>query len=232
VNDQPAGDLFAAIKAGDAGRVEALLRERAALANGRDNNGITPLLTAIYYGKPEIADLLLHGGAEVDVFAAAALGRTARLDALLREHPGVVHTHSPDGWTALHLAAFFGHPEALRLLLERGASAQAVSQNASGNTPFHSALASDDAGVATGPRRTIASLLLAAGAEIDLPDASEYAPLHLAAHDGDVELVAALLARGAEINPREEKRQTPFALAVAAGHADAADLLRRHGGVE
>ncbi len=232
MTEAPAGDLFTAIKAGDAGRVESLLRERPGLANAREATGLTPLLTAAYYGKREIAELLLSGGAEVDVFAAAALGRTARLDALLRENPGLMHTHSPDGWTPLHLAAFFGHTEAVRLLLARGASAQAVSQNATGNTPFHSALASHDAGVAPEPRRHMAQLLLAAGAEIDLPDASGYTPLHLAAHDGDVELVGALLARGAEVNPRHDKGQTPLAVAVAAGHGEAADLLKRHGGTE
>jgi len=156
VNAESPDNLFAAIEAGDVARVDALLRARSALANARNAGGITPLLTAVYYGKREIADLLLRAGAEIDLFAAAALGQTARLDALLREQSARVFAHSADGWTALPLAA----------------------------------------------------------------------------DDGDVELVEALLARGAEVNPREEKGKTPLALAVAAGHGEAADLLRRHGGKE
>ncbi|MGH2453317.1 MAG: ankyrin repeat domain-containing protein [bacterium] len=232
MDEQPGADIFAAIQAGDGDRLASLLRDGPARANARDPNGITPLLSAVYSGRRDLADLLIRGGADVDLFAAAALGRTARLDALLHESHALVHTHSADGWTPLHLAAFFGHPEAVRLLLARGASAQGVSQNTTGNTPFHSALASHDAGVATEPRRQIVQLLLAAGAEVELPDASGCTPLHLAAHDGDVELIGAFLARGADVNPRQDKGQTPLGVAIAAGHAEAAALLRRHGGSE
>lgn len=141
MKDAATVELFAAVKAGDAGRIESLLRDDPALANARDESGISALLTAIYYGRGDIADLLVARGADVDLFAAAALGRTERLEALLRANSALVHSYSPDGWTSLHLAAFFGHPDAVTVLLARGAGVRAVSRNSTGNTPFHSALA-------------------------------------------------------------------------------------------
>ena len=52
---------------------------------------------------------------------AALAGDIGRVDALLDAAPWAIDMLSPDGWTALHLAAFFGHDEVVLRLLERGA---------------------------------------------------------------------------------------------------------------
>ncbi|MGH2830396.1 MAG: ankyrin repeat domain-containing protein [Actinomycetota bacterium] len=187
---QPADDLFAAIEAGDAARVDALLREQGTLANARNAGGITPLLTAVYYGKREIADLLLRAGAEVDLFAAAALGRTARLGALLREQSARVLTHSADGWTALHLAAFFGRERVAATLLDRGADVGAVAMNPLRVQPLHSA--------AAGGHTAVARLLLEHGADPNARQEGGFVPLHAAAQAGNEELYELLLASGAD----------------------------------
>ena len=55
--------------------------------------------------------------------------RSARLEELLREDPELARAWSPDGFTALHYAAFFGSPEAVRALVAAGADLEARSTN-------------------------------------------------------------------------------------------------------
>ncbi len=75
----------------------------------------------------------------LNVFEAAAFGDLDRLTELLAEDPELVGVMSGDGFTPLHLAAFFGQADAVRLLLARGA---AVDRNGTGwmtGTPLHAA---------------------------------------------------------------------------------------------
>ena len=76
-----------------------------------------------------------------------------------------------DGWTPLHLAAFFGRREAAERLLGAGAALNAKSTNSLSNTPLHAAVA--------GGRTDVALLLIQRGAEVN---ASGRGPAHAAAH--------------------------------------------------
>src|SRR5262249_57913846 len=96
-------------------------------------------MSALYRGHHDIVDLLIESGAEIDAFAAAATGR---LDDLRRTATDqTLNAYSYDGWTPLHLAAFFGRLEAARLLIALGADGHAVSRNSLTNTPLHAAAA-------------------------------------------------------------------------------------------
>src|SRR2546423_6071650 len=88
---------------------------------------VSPALQALYEGDVERATGLLGPDDELDVFEAAAFGKTRRLRRLLDEDPGRAHAFSGDGFTALHLAIFGGHKSTVRLLVERGADLEAVS---------------------------------------------------------------------------------------------------------
>ena len=68
-------------------------------------------------------------------------GDTARIEELLAANRSLVSTLSTDGWTPLHLAAFFGKTDAARLLLNKGAPVNARSTNAMQNMPLHAAAA-------------------------------------------------------------------------------------------
>ena len=89
---------------------------------------MSDVLQAIYRGDRDEAERLAAGRG-LDVFEAAALGRTERLRALLDEDPKRASAFGDDGFHPLGLACFFGHVEAARLLLERGADANALSRN-------------------------------------------------------------------------------------------------------
>src|SRR5690349_17592434 len=107
----------------------------------KDHEGHSPILLAAYVGAPEIVEALTAAGAPLNVFEAAAIGRTDRVREYLAVNPGALASRAHDGWTLLHLAAFFGHEETARFLLDAGADPAAISRNEMANTPLHSAVA-------------------------------------------------------------------------------------------
>jgi uncharacterized protein len=152
---------------------------------------VSPILQARYADDVAELDRLLAAEPELDGFEAAAVGRTARLRELLDAEPGLVDGWSADGFTPLHLAAYFGHVEGVRLLLERGADVGAVSRNPLAVQPLNSTAASRE------PARVdVARLLLDAGADPNGELEGGFRPLDAAAQSGDEALVALLRERG------------------------------------
>ncbi len=175
------------------------------------------LLAAVYRGDGAARDAILATRAPADVFEAAAVGDTARLAALLDLDPARVAAYAEDGFTPLHLAAFFGHADALRLLLDRGAPVDAVATNPMRVRPLHSA--------AAGPHPECVRLLVEAGAEVDARQHGGWTPLHAVAQNGDAASVDLLLGRGADPALANDAGQTAESLARAAGHAAIADAI-------
>ncbi|HXG17412.1 MAG TPA: ankyrin repeat domain-containing protein, partial [Calidithermus sp.] len=103
--------------------------------------GPSAILSAMYAGDTDRLAALLAARPVLDVFEAAAVGDAARLRELLRGDPALVGRRSADGWTALHLAAYSGHGDAVDRLLAAGADPRALSANRLRSTPLHAALA-------------------------------------------------------------------------------------------
>jgi uncharacterized protein len=179
----------------------------------------TPLLLAIYRGKAGEIAAALGGKPAPTLFEAAALGDAARVRALAAADPAAVAHRSPDGWPPLHLAAHFGHGDAIDALLEARADVHARSTNSEGNMALHAALA----GRATA---RIISRLLARGADVNARAAGGHTALHEAAFRGNLELAQILLAHGADAAARNDEGQTPLDAAQAKGHAALARRLR------
>jgi hypothetical protein len=118
---EPSQEIFDAVRAGDTGRLQALLRANPGLANVRNERGHTPVLIAQYRDKPEAVALLLAAEPELDIFDAASVGRTQRVAEWLERDPGLLDAKSAMGFSPLGLAAFFGHQDTVKLLLARGA---------------------------------------------------------------------------------------------------------------
>jgi ankyrin repeat protein len=213
-------DLFLALRAGDVAAVRAALAVDPARALARDPDGVSLLMTALYHRHGEMIELLLGLVSALDSFECAALGRTTDLIGIVSKAPSTLTSRSPDGFTLLHLAAYFGHTDVVERLLRYGAPVDAVSANPSVVRPLHSA-------VAAGSVRVV-QILLTAGAEIDAPQRGGWTALHGAAQRGDADMVELLLRHGANAEVRSDDGRTPIDLAREQGHeAIAARLVRR-----
>lgn len=177
-----------AIKAGDAEKVEALLDADPSLLQSTENN-VSPILLAIYHGKPELADLLASR-TEPSFHEAIALGDEPRVQSQLARDPSLLDTRSPDGYPPLGLAIFFRHGALARWLIEQGADVSAYADNANRVAPVHAAAASCD--------HETMRLLLARGADVNARQQLDYTALHGAASRGDRSMAELLLEHGAD----------------------------------
>ncbi len=128
--------------------------------------------------------------AELDLYEAATFGDLDRITELLAYDPASVEAYTGDGFTALHLAAFFGQAEAARLLLAHAAEVDARGRGWMTGTALNSA--------ASGRHTEVVRLLLDAGGDPDARQAHGWTPLHAAARNGDLATLALLLAAGAD----------------------------------
>ena len=182
--------IFDAIGSGDVDEVRSLLRTDPALATARcPASGVSAVLSARYRHRPDLVEAVLEARPELDVFDAAGLGDVDRLRQLLDEDPAATGSWSTDGFTPLHLAAFFAQPAAVALLLERGADVGAVARNPMQVQALHSAVAGRDI--------ESVRLLLAAGADPDARQHGGWTPLMAARQHGDTAIERLLLDYGA-----------------------------------
>jgi uncharacterized protein len=210
-----------AIKAGEFERVKAMVSADPTLIDARSRTGESAILTAVYHRQKEIVNLLVARGAPLDLFEASAAGEIERVERLLAEGGAETNAYSGDGWTPLHLAAFFGHTKIAEMLLAHQADVAARSRNANGNTPLHAALA--------GNHKFVAGVLVGGGADVNAPDAAGWRPLHLAAANNNLDAMKALIAQGADVVAANGEGKSALSLAQEKNHREAAALLRRHG---
>ena len=211
------GDVVEAVRGGNLDRLQSLLREDPSLAAARDEAGVSAVLLAHYRSRTDLVDALLARRPRLDVFDAAALGRTQVVAARIDEDPGSVSAWSGDGFTALHLAAFFARPDAAALLLERGADPAIPARNASLVTPLHSA--------AAGRSIEIVRMLLMRGVDANARQLGGWTALHAAAAQADEAMIRLLLGHGAFPQVAADDGTTASALASGKGHTAVVELL-------
>ncbi len=213
-----ADEIFEAIRAGDANRVSALVAGDSSLATARNELGILVVMWALYNQRRDLAEVVSAAKPSLDVMEAAAMGRIAELGELVAEDPARVGEHSPDGFTPLHLAAFFGQPAAVKRLLEQGADPNAVAENPTMVQPLHSA-------VASGVTESVVALV-DGGADVNAAQQGGWTPLQAAAMHDKLEMVRSLLAAGADVAPQADDGKTAIGLAEAGGHDEMVKLLQ------
>src|SRR6266545_3582662 len=109
-----------AIKAGEFERVKAMVSADPTLIDARSRTGESAILTAVYHRQKEIVNLLVARGATLTLFEACAAGEVERAERLMANDRSAINAFSVDGWTPLHLAAYFGHTKIAEMLISRG----------------------------------------------------------------------------------------------------------------
>jgi uncharacterized protein len=180
-------DLVEAVKAGEVETVAELVAQDPALAATPDDDGMTPVRHALYVNQRAALAALLAADPPLGVLDLAATGRAEELQRKLDRE--AANERAQDGFTALHLACFFGGAEAVRVLLEAGADPNPSQDNPMTVAPLHSAAAARD--------REAVRLLLEAGADPNARQHGGYTALDAARQHEDAEMERLLREHGA-----------------------------------
>ncbi|KAM6978234.1 uncharacterized protein ankrd50l [Tautogolabrus adspersus] len=224
--------------------VKKLLDSWLSVNHAGTTDGRTLLASAAHEGSANITELLIaHGSNPMDsdvhgqtpLTLASRQGHVKVLSVLLewaksQEHETAIrmmeHVDN-EGWTALRSAAWGGHSEAVRLLLDAGAVVDGC--DSEGRTALRAA--------AWGGHEQIVLTLLDFGAQVDRVDSKGRTPLIAAAYMGHHEAVEILLDHNAGVDLADGDGRT--ALSVAAlcvptaagvkGYGEVASLLLERG---
>jgi uncharacterized protein len=209
--------LFAAVAEGDAEGLRQALEADPSLAATTNEDGVSLVRWALYQGRRDLAAMVLAAEPTLDIFDAASVGDTDRVDALLAEDATLATVYSGDGFTALHFAAFLGTSDVASALLDAGADPAARAIGTMDVEPLHSAAAAQNLAVSR--------LLVDRGAPVNDTQEGGFTPLHEAALNGDTELVSLLLGAGADPSIATDEGRRPADLARQGGHDDLATEL-------
>jgi uncharacterized protein len=179
--------------------------------------GVSALLLAQYSNRSDVVTRFLTYKPESDAFEAASLGLSARLADLLDSDATLLTASSADGFTPLHLAAYFGHVGTVRLLLERDAPIDTKSQNSLGVTPLHS--------VSAGRHLQIVQLLLTHSSNVNARQDGKWSALHSAAQHGDAAIAMELLRYGGDRTALNAEGKSAARIARESGHHELAVIL-------
>ncbi|XP_019727470.1 ankyrin repeat domain-containing protein 50 [Hippocampus comes] len=220
--------LILAAQEGHIGAARLLLDRRSPIDH-RAYDGHSALSAALLEGHGEVAELLMRRGADTDVrdaegrpllYLLVLEGRLHMSTLLLEKGGPPLESRDPEGRTALHVASWRGHVDAVDLLLKHGADPNA--QDVEGRPPLHSA-------AWTGRVDVGRRLLLASTVDINLACHQGATALSVAAQQGRADVVALLLEGGADPNHVDKHGRTPVKVARRHGRAEAVRLLESSG---
>jgi ankyrin repeat protein len=225
----------------DAASRGALAAVSEALADGadlegRDADGRTPLLTAVWAAEADGFQHLLEAGS--NPFQEDYIGRSALHGAVcawpvdnevalatvrtLIERGVAIDARDCDGWTPLMISAGKGYEEMVEELIEAGADVRA--KNREGATSLHWA--------SEGGHAEVAERLIRSGAKVGAKNKLGSTPVLYAALSGKDRIIEILHDAGASVTVKNRRGWTPLAIATSYGLASTVALLRRLGATD
>ncbi|HEV8427185.1 MAG TPA: ankyrin repeat domain-containing protein [Pyrinomonadaceae bacterium] len=211
-------EFIEAATSGDVAKVKEMLSVDPLLAQSKDQNGLSVILKAVYYGRRDVVEALLASGVQLNIFEASATGQTDSVRTLLEADPALVNSYSPDGFAPLSLAVFFGHPETVDVLLAAGAEVNAASRETMKLTPLASAMAT--------AQNEIARTLIDRGANVNAKGENDVTPLHTAAARGNIDAAILLLDHGADIDATTKDGKKPITYAEERNQPEMVEFLK------
>lgn len=182
----------------------------------RNAAGASLLAQAAYTGNFEAIALIRAVLPRLDPYESIILGDVDGVRTALG-NSWDVNAPSPDGFSALGLAAFFKRPEIFDILLPLTRDVNQRADNPQQVAALHAATAVGDAGMV--------EKLLRAGAGPNLPQADGFLPIHVSAQRGDAAITALLILFGASPTAANAKGKSAIDHAREGGHAWLADRL-------
>ncbi len=226
-----ASELLDAIKADDAGRVQAALAAGADISENDVYMG-SPLHIAVARGSAEIIKLLVDGGANVNAEGVGSLKRAhplhiaARVNGvaaatLLIERGASVDGRDSQGRTPLMIAASNGQTEIAKLLLKKGADPLAEESEYHDIAMYIAAM---------NGHLDIVKLFVSNGVDANFRNTrTGETILWVAAMDNRLDVAKFLLSNGADPNIADKRGDTP----IKVSHdPKVKDLLRKFGAKE
>lgn len=213
---------------GDDGCVPQLL-DRGADLKARDNNGVTALPWAVFYGNLGIAKILLEWGIDPDTEDAFGMtplcwaARGGRIDAInmllhtCNDSIGDKSKKRYEGYL-LESAIECSNTEMVHGLLEQGVDLTV--QDYRRQTPLHISCHNGDI--------ELSRRLLDMGADIEARERSGYTPLSVVVNDNPdmaIQNITLLLERGADTEARDAYGCTPLVLAVQRNRPEMVKVL-------
>ncbi len=168
--------FLAAVVAGRAAEVRALLAEHRALVDAADAAGCSALVLACREGHTDVKAALLEHGPQLGLIEAAMVPDWKRVVELGSADGAAIDAYYPVGGTALYAAALAGQDDGY-FLQDLGADPDANPRGRFGVTPAYGALECKN------PHDALAALggLLSNGAHVNAPQRDGDSLLHAAA---------------------------------------------------
>ena len=153
---------------------------------------------------------------ESDIYKASKHGNVESVLYRIAEIPSLLnHPKERNLYTPLNVAAYYGQPSLLKVLIQRGANLELP--DIDGHTPVINA--------ARKGHTECVECLLDNGAKTDVFDKKGNCALHYAAACGYHLIAQALLRKGAAVDPRNANQETPLILASQVGDETILQLL-------
>ncbi|CAM9158671.1 unnamed protein product, partial [Hapterophycus canaliculatus] len=154
-----------------------------------------------------------------EVYKATLLGLPDLVHTLLSSGSIAIDQKSPEGWTLLGVAAYYGHSSVVNVLLGKGADPSKAS--AGDMIPLHESARKG---------HVDATKILAEAcstADLNATTKEGFTPLHLAAERGHWEVMKALIEAGANADSRTPIGESPLYTSALRGHVNAVRVLLR-----